>query len=84
MDNQQLKILHEIKEGIPEVICNRQEFYEVSNGTIESETITLNREEWLETHLEYVMDSIGIMFYEELEALSSTEKEQRSKEDGKN
>lgn len=83
MDNQQLKTLHEIKEMIPNVICNRKELYRMTTGPDENETVTMNREEWLESHLEYVMDSIGIMFHEELEPLNSTEKEYRSKEGGK-
>lgn len=84
MDSQQLKTLHEIIEMIPNVICNRKELYRMTTGPDENEIVTMNREEWLESHLEYVMDSIGIMFHEELEPLNSMKKEQRSKEDGKN
>lgn len=84
MDNQQLKTLHEIREMIPNVICNRKELYRINHvGPDENETVTMNREEWLESHLEYVMDTIGIVFYEELEQFSSKEKEQRSIEGGK-
>ena len=83
MDSQQLKTLHEIIEMIPNVICNRKELYRMTTGPDENEIVTMNREEWLESHLEYVMDSIGIVFYEELEQFSSKEKEQRSIEGGK-
>ena len=84
MDNQQLQTLHEIREMIPNVICNRKKLYRINHARPdENETVTMNREEWLESHLEYVMDSIGIVFYEELEQFSSKEKEQRSIEGGK-
>lgn len=83
MDNQQIKTLKQIKDSIPKVICDRKEFYEVSNEFIGGEPTKLTREEWLEAHLQYVMDSIEVMFYEELEQFSSKEKEQRSIEGGK-
>ena len=83
MDNQQIKTLKEIKDSIPRIICDRKDIYEISNEPIGSESTKLTREEWLEAHLQYVMDSIEVMFYEELKQFSSKEKEQRSIEDGK-
>lgn len=83
MGNQQLRMLKEVTETIPSVICNRKEHYRITTGPNEDEVEIMNREEWLESHLEWVMDSIGIMFHEELEPLSSTGKEQCSKEEGK-